>query len=91
MSGEGLEVFLDELATSKETVVQAASQGRAEEQDIVQITEEGHPWYACLLIVTEVSSIGVKGYLPQPSGENTVQTLSFQQFQRVGRAVITRP
>jgi len=95
MSGQGLEVFLDELATSKESVAQAASQGRAEKQDIVQITEQGHALYACLLIVTEVSPVGVKAYLPQVSEGNSVQNvhheLTFQQFQHVGRAVVVQP
>ncbi|OUJ74449.1 hypothetical protein [Hymenobacter crusticola] len=91
MSGQGLEVFLDELATSKETVAQAASLGQVEKQDIVQITEQGHPWYAYLLIVIEVTPVGVKAYSPQLTGEESVQILAFQQFQCVGRAVITRP
>ncbi|GGF10388.1 hypothetical protein [Hymenobacter cavernae] len=95
MSDQGLEVFLDELATSNESVTQAASLGRAEVQDVIQITEESHPWFGCLLIVAEVTLVGVKAYLPQVGSENGTQNhysdFSFQQFQRIGRAVVLRP
>ena len=92
MSSQGLEVFLDELATSREIVTQAASQGRAEEQDVIQITEQGHPFFAALLIVTEVTEVGVQAELPQVTVDNTIQrmpcALSFSQFERIGRAVV---
>ena len=94
MAGKGVEVYLDEVATSPETVVQAASQGRAEEQDVIQVTEQGHAWFACLLIVTEVSSVGVKAYLPQAQSASNAPgvygDLTFGQFQRIGRAAVSR-
>ena len=95
MSDQGLEVFLDELATSNKSVTQAASLGRAEAKDVIQITEENHPWFGCLLIVAEVTVVGVKAYLPQISSESSGQSnysdFLFHQFERIGRAVVLRP
>jgi len=94
MPQQGLEVFLDELATSQQTVTEAASQGRAEAQDVIQITEKGHAWFAALLVVTEVTPLGVTAELAQVGPDNTLQvvscTLAFEQFQRIGRAVVHR-
>jgi hypothetical protein len=38
--------------------------------DIVQITDESHHWYPCLIIVTEVKSWGIQGYITIPSNDN---------------------
>ena len=65
-----------------------------EEQDIVQIVDEKHPWYPALLIVSEVKTWGVQAYclIPQSNVENqTVQAynrIKNEQVAKVGKAVV---
>ena len=60
---------------------------------IVQITNKGHHWFPCLIIVTEVKSWGIQGYMTIPS--NTEATngdayirLKTEEFEIVGEANI---
>lgn len=58
---------------------------------IVQITNPDHHWYPCLVIVSEVKSWGIQGYISIPSDNrgnvgNAYIRLSTEQFEVVGEA-----
>lgn len=58
---------------------------------IVQITNSDHHWYPCLVIVSEVKSWGIQGYISIPSDNrgnvgNAYIRLSTDQFEVVGEA-----
>jgi hypothetical protein len=61
--------------------------------DIVQITNEEHHWYPCLIIVSEPKSFGCQGYttIPkndeEPSG-NAYIRLEHSDYEPVGRALV---
>jgi hypothetical protein len=61
--------------------------------DIVQITDENHPWFPCLAVVKTTRSHDVKAYVTipvngdVPNGNASVQ-LRYDQCQVVGRAAI---
>lgn len=60
---------------------------------IVQITKETHPWFPCLVIVSEVKSSGVQGYITIPRNdgekcENAYIRLNNDEFEPVGKAAI---
>jgi hypothetical protein len=63
--------------------------------DIVQITDEKHPWFPCLLIVDEVKSWGVQAacLIPKSNVRNDVKQafnrLKTEQVEVVGKAVIS--
>lgn len=61
--------------------------------DIVQITDEEHPWYPALLIVDEVKSWGVQAacLMPQSNGSpsecgQAFNRLRFAEIEIVGAA-----
>lgn len=61
--------------------------------DIVQIINEKHHWYPCLVIVSEVKSWGVQGYLtiPQDNSGNVANAyirLTNEDILIVGKAAI---
>lgn len=63
--------------------------------DIIQITEEGDPWFPALLIVSEVKPWGVQAYaiiLNSNDGSkkvgNAYRRLKFELFEKVGMAMI---
>lgn len=64
------------------------------EHDIVQLVDDAHPWYPCLLVVIEVKSWGVQAYahvVDSNEAQNQGQAynrLKWDQIERVGRAVI---
>lgn len=58
---------------------------------IVQITNNEHHWYPCLVIVSEVKSWGIMGYLSIPDSGNVGNAfirISTGQFEVVGEALI---
>lgn len=64
---------------------------------IIQITDENHPWFPCLLIVTEVKSWGVVAYviIPQTNDGSIKPTKAFNRlewgvFDHVGTAAYVR-
>ena len=67
--------------------------------DIVQITDENHHWYPCLIIIDEIKSWGIQGYLCAPKdnlgNEDSVGSyfirLKNGQFEPVGKAIVVRP
>jgi hypothetical protein len=63
--------------------------------DIVQITDQAHPWFPCLLLVTEVKSWGIQGFaaIPQSNDGSTApgqafNRLRWEQIERIGPAVV---
>lgn len=65
------------------------------EHDIVQITDETHPWFPALLVVTEVKAWGIVGFaympmdnLPGSYAGRIFDRLETGRFARVGRVVI---
>lgn len=64
--------------------------------DIVQITNDQHHWYPCILVVSELKSFGIQGFVFMPSndGSGTGEAyirLRHGEFERVGAAVIMSP
>ena len=63
--------------------------------DIVQITDEKHPWFPCLLIVDEVKPWGVQAacLIPNSNKNNDIgrafNRLKTARFKVVGKAVIS--
>lgn len=63
--------------------------------DIVQIIDESHHWFPCLIIVTEPKTWGVQGYMTlvkardEPNG-NAFIRLRNEQVELVGKAAIIR-
>ena len=64
---------------------------------IVQITDRDHHWFPCLIIVDEVKSWGVKGYITYPvSNDGNPNNsawirLSNGEFKEVGEAKLVIP
>jgi hypothetical protein len=60
--------------------------------DIVQITNDKHSWYPCLIIVSEVKSWGIQGYITIPANNNACGNayirLESKDFEIVGYANI---
>jgi hypothetical protein len=63
--------------------------------DIVQIVDEKHPWYPCLLIVSEVKSWGVQACTLIPKSNDSSEgpgeaynRLPFEQIAIVGHAEV---
>lgn len=59
-----------------------------EEGDIVQITDETHEWFPSLIVVSEVKSFGVQGYVHIPMKGDAYIRLDKSKYERVGRAAI---
>ena len=67
------------------------AEGELKVGDIVQITGESQRWCGCFVVVTELKSFGIQGYMPVPH-VNTVGTayvrLNKEDYERVGTAVL---
>lgn len=63
--------------------------------DVVQITDEKHPWFPCLLIVDKAKSWGVQAVclIPNSNERNDVRQafnrLKTEQVEMVGKARIS--
>lgn len=72
----------------------SATPGDVSPGDVVQIIDEKHPWFGCLLIVTEVRSWGVLAGAPIPTSnaEQAVTTafnrLQWELIARIGAALV---
>lgn len=60
--------------------------------DIVQITNESHDWYPCLIIVDEITSFGIQGYITIPTNDtesngNAFIRLKKDDYEMVGTAL----
>ena len=63
--------------------------------DIIQITNETHPWYPCLLIVDEVKMWGVQAYCIVPQSNDgsepvgrAYNRIKNEDFVKVGKAEV---
>ena len=57
--------------------------------DIVQVITESHEWYGCLVVVSEVKSWGMQGYVHSPWGAGDAYIrLKSTDFVKVGTAVV---
>ena len=63
--------------------------------DIVQIVNEAHPWYPCLLIVKEVKAWGVQVYvfIPKSNDHSEPVAMAYSRLKnedivRVGTAYV---
>lgn len=64
-----------------------------EADDIVQITDENHHWFPCLIIVSEVKHWGIQGYMTIPKDNmgdrgNAYIRLVEGTYEKVGHANI---
>lgn len=63
--------------------------------DVVQITNQDHHWFGCLIVVSEPKSFGCQGYITIPHnnagnvGDAHIR-LNHSDFERVGHAVLVR-
>lgn len=64
------------------------------EGDIVQITDSSHPWFPCLLTVTEPKPWGIQGFVTIPNSNDgseptgrAFNRLNKGQYEVVGKAV----
>lgn len=64
--------------------------------DIVQVTNDSHHWFGCLIVVTEPRGWGVIGYITIPNNEREKPNgdafirLNNEDFEIVGHAVLVR-
>ena len=64
-----------------------------EEGTIIQIINEKHHWFPCLIIVDEVKSWGIQGYIAIPTNDEERNNpayirLKTEEFEIVGKANI---
>lgn len=55
---------------------------------IVQVTREGHDWFACLVQVSEPKSFGCQGFVKIPLGGEAHIRLRKDDYEVVGEAVL---
>lgn len=63
--------------------------------DIVQITNDSHHWFGCLIVVSEPKSFGCQGYISIPHNNvgdvrDAFIRLNHADFETVGHAVLVR-
>jgi hypothetical protein len=63
------------------------------ENDIIQITDPENKWFPCLLVVSEVKSWGIQGYITIPNNTEEPNGTAYYRiengkFEVVGRAVM---
>jgi len=59
-----------------------------EKNQIVQVINPEHHWYAALVVVDEVKSWGIQGYLTIPQQGQAFIRLENKDIEVVGQAVI---
>jgi hypothetical protein len=60
-----------------------------EVNDIVQINENGKEgWVGCLVQVDEVKNFGIQGFVRMPLQGDAYIRLNFDQFEKVGKAIL---
>jgi len=73
-----------------------AKQHNLEVGDIVQITDEKHHWFPCLIIVSEPKGFGCQGYITIPSNDreepngNAYIRLKHEEFELIGAKAVLR-
>ncbi len=68
-----------------------------EEGDVIQITDERHAWFPCLMLVTEVKSWGVQACVLVPESNDgshkpssAYNRIRFEQIEKVGKAIVVQ-
>jgi hypothetical protein len=58
--------------------------------DLIQVTDEDHGWFACILIVAEIrnNGKGVMAYIPLPDRGPAYIMLAYSEFDVVGCAIV---
>jgi hypothetical protein len=61
--------------------------------DIVQVTNEAHHWFPCLIVVSEIKSFGIQGFafMPCNDGSGTGEAyirLNSSDFEPIGASCI---
>lgn len=59
-----------------------------ENGDLVQITNEENPWFPCVLVVSELKSWGIQGYVTIPLKGDAYYRVKTGEFELVGKAKI---
>ena len=65
--------------------------------DVVQITDQEDAWFPCLIVVSELKSFGVQGYIVIPTNDKSevngqaYRRLRFEKIEWVGRVIIDTP
>lgn len=70
-------------------------QHKVQAGDIVQVTNDDHHWFGCLIVVSEPKSFGCQGYVsfPKDNAGNVADAyirLNHADFERVGHAALVR-
>jgi len=56
--------------------------------DLVQIIDENHGWFPCILVVSEVKSFGVQAYVTLPNQGDAYIRLNRQDYKKVGESLV---
>lgn len=51
---------------------------------IIQITDENHEWYPCILVISEVKDFGCQAYISVPLKGDAYIRLKFGEYEYVG-------
>jgi hypothetical protein len=54
--------------------------------DIVQVVPT-HKWAGCLIVVSEIKSWGIQGYVQMPLQGQAYIRLKFEEIEKVGEAI----
>lgn len=58
-----------------------------EKGDIVQITDENHHWFPCLVVINSIQYWGIIGYIRIPLKGDAYIRLKNDEFEKVGRVI----
>jgi len=61
---------------------------KIEKGSVVQVTNVDHTWFPCLIVVDEVKSFGIQGYITLPEKGNAYIRLKKKDYEYVGEAHI---
>lgn len=59
-----------------------------EVDDVVQIIDEEHKWFPCLVIVSELKEFGIQGYVIVPEQGNAYIRLNRDSYAKIGKAIV---
>lgn len=57
-----------------------------EKGDVVQITNQEHHWFPCLIVVSESKDFGIQGYVTVPKKGDAFIRLNHDDFEVVGKS-----
>ena len=59
-----------------------------EKDDIVQVTNDDNEWFPCLVVVSELKAFGIQGYTSIPKKGQAYIRLKFEDYEKVGTALV---